>query len=250
MRTIFLFLLSFLIFSSSFASQDLVVFEPPKKSPPRVIFADRKINMQTQFVVENKTAYLRSFFADGSSRSMRVSRKGDVRSDGMYLGWPYIVDKKGHLKAMNIAWQTMFRTKGRALSRRLMKKFPYAAATGVSLYGIAWLNIWMHSGGSAAPDTMQPETLAVIGISTFYLGDVLLTIFRRSHRQLKIGGDFFTTKIADGVDSLEFDPDAQDYIIHYKGNFDPARSRRLSDLAPEYTKSTSCVFELSLLVNK
>lgn len=216
-----------------------------------LILVNRKIQMQTEFVVDDtNTAYMMTTFANGTVRTMRISSKGAVRQPIMYRGWPYILDTKGRLWALDNSLKTNIRTKTPAIVKRLWTHFPYAAATSLGMYGLGWLNIWIHSGATDS-DVAQPLTLATAGFVTFYLVDSLITVLRRSHVHLKLGGNFFRYPLGKDVESVVFEPIKNDFEIRFKKL--PKDSRGpifLGDFAPGYTKNTDCIYELTKMVNE
>jgi len=245
--TYFTFALIALVSPIAFAANDVLQI-PPRVRIGNTVLVDRKINMQTQFVVDDHdTAYLMTYYANMDAKMLRVSRKRKVQQAAMYMGWPYILDKKGRVFAMSDSWKTVLKTKTPILLKRLITKFPYAAASGLTLYGVGWLNVWMHAG-TVPSEYSQPEFFGLTGMSIYYLTDIARTAFFRSPQQLGRGGNFFTYKVATGVDRLEFDPALGDYIVHFR---DPSESSQfLSHMAPDYTRETNCIFHLTKLVNE
>jgi hypothetical protein len=216
------------------------------------VLIDRRINLQTEMVVDqDKTAHLVSLFANGDARMLRISKKGAVKQPVMHEGWPYIVDKRGRLLAMDISWRTILRGKVPVMFRRLGTKFKAAAGSGVALFILGYIDVAIHSG-TVGSEWHLPETLGFTGFFSVYLGDALLTAFSRSPYQLGRGGNYFRTVVARDVVGVKPDPDNEgDFIIKFK-TADPSGKRKnhLSDLAPDYTKSTKCQFFLTRMLNE
>lgn len=229
------------------APQELVPRSTRFRIGERVI-VDRKINMQTQFVVDDQdTAFLMSYYANHDAKTLRVSRPHQVKQGAMYMGWPYILDKKGRLFALSLSQKTRLKAKLPIVAKHWLTKFPKAAGIGFFIYAGAWANVWMH-GGDIGMDYPAPSSFGLSAIAAYYITDGILTTWFRSHQKLNEGGNFFTHKVAEGVDSLEFDPHSEDYIVRYISH--SQSSHFLGDLATAESRRTHCIYLLTKLVNE
>jgi hypothetical protein len=210
-------------------------------------FVDRRVSMQTEVALDSEsTAYLLTIFGNGTVRTMRISRREVVKQLILYRGWPYILDKKGNLFAMDISWKTMMKNKMPMVMQRLtsMRTFLYASGFGVTGFSLAWFNNYIHSGGLSSeysPDYFGPTSFAL-----YYLWDAVMTTFVRSHYKVAWGGNFFTRQIAKNVESLEYSSGDQDYLIRYRKS---QLSDHLNQLASE-SPDAGCMFKLSILNNQ
>lgn len=243
------------MFSILFFSVALFAQSPqlPSVRPVRIsrsVLVDRKINMQTQMVLDEAgTAYLMSVFASGQVTSMRISNKGAAKDAVMYLGWPYILDRRGRLIAMDISWQTIMRSKTPAVLQRIRSNLGNAAALGLGLAGVGLIDsVWGFGINNLTYN--ESAFLGASGFLTYFATDSLVTYLFRSPKTLGTGGNFFRRVVARKVDRVEATPSDQDYSIIYRNTGDPSRPRLLSDVAPEYTTSPRCQFFLSRLINE
>ncbi len=243
-----------------FVSETAVAVEGPEILPPgrqlrpiqvsRTVFMHRQINMQTQLAVDPQdTAFLMSVYANGLIRSLRISRKKVVKTPVMYMGWPYILDKKGRLWAMDTSWKTQILAKTPVVLKRLVTKFPRAAGFGVGMLGFGWLEHWLYGEGAFVQGFSSLE-MAGAGFVTFYIVDAATTFLFRSHFRLQRGGNFFKTKIADNVMEIVPEAGTQDWVVRFRDSRAGDPITLLSSLAPDYTKKTNCIYELTRMLNE
>jgi hypothetical protein len=234
---------------TSDTDKNLPVAKTPALQVGNTIISVRHPILQTGIAADvDGTVYLLTALANGDKKLMRLSRKYAAKKLILYQGWPYILTRRGKLYALNISWWPSLKNKLPAATGRFIRKLPKAGATGAGLFTLSALNLWLHGGAPSDSITLQPEMMGFSGVALYYLLDGTATLFFRRSRITTRGGNYFTTKVASRVKDVVEDKEKNDYrIVEFKAAA-PQAQLFLSDVAPHYTRDSSCIYALTKFI--